>query len=344
MKKIFTLLFALTISFAAYSQGGFENWPLGDNGWHVIDNSITVIEETTLITQGASSASVEVTTTDQGETDLRTKIDVVDGTNYDICFDIYHTEGNIKARIYADDGVNFGYHIYSDNSITNQWQTICYTATANTTGKMEVGLRFYDQAGFDGSEIVYVDNLSVNGVTVPIVLSGFDVAREDNSTLVSWSTLSEENNDYFAVEWSRDGKDFKEIATINGAGSSRDKQKYSFTHNNPSQGVNYYRLAQYDFDGTKEIFSTVAVTFDFDSKEMFIVPNRVNNSLTIEFSKAVDNGRLHIFNMEGKKVQSFVLARGIDSARFDISNLVSGQYIVKYVDSNTNSTKRFVKL
>jgi len=174
---------------------------------------------------------------------------------------------------------------------------------------------------------------------IPIELLSFSAEKINDNVQVSWSTLTEENNDYVAVEWSRGGIDFKEIAKVDGAGTSRELQEYSYTHNNPANGVNYYRLTQYDLDGRSETYNVVSVTFDSKSKEMFIVPNKVDNSLNIEFSQTVENGRLHIFNMSGKRVQSFILAKGVNTARFDISNLVSGQYILKYVDSKLNSTK-----
>ncbi|MCV5216298.1 hypothetical protein OFC53_34240, partial [Escherichia coli] len=66
---------------------------------------------------------------------------------------VYHTEGHVKARLVAD-----GYHGYSNPQQTNQWQELTLNYTATTTKTIDVGLRFYDEAGFDGSEVVYVDN------------------------------------------------------------------------------------------------------------------------------------------------------------------------------------------
>lgn len=179
---------------------------------------------------------------------------------------------------------------------------------------------------------------------IPIELLSFDAKRVYNNTLISWATLSELSSDYFSVEWSRDGVNYKELAKVDGAGTSREKVEYNFTHNNPRNGVNYYRLKQYDFDGRSETFNVVSVTFDSKSKDMFIVPNRVDNNLRVEFTQTVDNGRLHIYNMEGKKVNSFILAKGIDIFNFDISGLKSGQYILKYVDVDKAITKKFIKL
>lgn len=162
------LVFLLFVGFSTLSlsqnivvNGDFESWTGGvPDGWTTIDAGITVTEETTIINGGGSSASVDVTTDAQADTDLRQTISVVGGTEYDVSVWVYHTEGNLKARLYID-----GYLNYSDNTITGSWQEMTYSYTPSADGSIEVGLRFYDQTGFDGAEIVYVDDYVISEVT-----------------------------------------------------------------------------------------------------------------------------------------------------------------------------------
>ncbi len=211
----------------------------------------------------------------------------------------------------------------------------------------------YSASDWTQKTISEVDNAAVktferlgwhNVDQLPITIFTLEAKNINNNTLVTWSTLSEVNNDYFSVEWSTDGLNFEEIAKVAGAGTSRDKREYSFVHKSPKKGVNYYRLTQYDFDGRSKTFNVVSVVFDTKSLDMAIVPNRVENSLRLEFTKPVEEGRLHIYNMEGQKVKSYVLATGVDAFNFDISGFTAGQYIAKFVDSNKTISKRFVKL
>ncbi len=140
------------------TNGDFESWTGGQpDGWTTIDPGITVTQETTIIHGGSSSASVDVTTGTQSNTDFRQTVSVTGGTTYDVSVWVYHTEGNIKARLYVD-----GYQGYSDNTITGAWQEITYTYTPAADADVEIGLRFYDQTGFDGSEIVYVDDYVIS--------------------------------------------------------------------------------------------------------------------------------------------------------------------------------------
>ncbi len=164
MKKITFLLFALLfgslISLNAQdivANGDFESWTGGlPDDWTTIDPGITVTEATTPIHGGAKSASIEVTTGTQGDTDFRQSVNVVGGTDYDVSVWVYHTEGTVKARLYVGTYAN-----YSDNTIVNAWQEMTYVYSAGSDGSIEIGLRFYDQTGFDGSEIVYVDDFTM---------------------------------------------------------------------------------------------------------------------------------------------------------------------------------------
>ena len=140
------------------TNGDFESWTGGQpDGWTTIDPGITVTQETTIIHGGSSSASVDVTTATQGNTDFRQTVSVTGGISYDVSVWVYHTEGNMKARLYVA-----GYQGYSDNTITGAWQEMTYTYTYPADTNIEIGLRFYDQTGFDGNEIVYVDDYVIS--------------------------------------------------------------------------------------------------------------------------------------------------------------------------------------
>ncbi|WP_299102510.1 choice-of-anchor D domain-containing protein [uncultured Winogradskyella sp.] len=156
------ICFAVSLGYGQVSNGDFESWTgsTPDN-WTTIDAGITTAEETTIVHGGSSSASINVTTGTQASTDLRQTIPLINGDNYTVSCWVRHTEGNMRARLYVD-----GYEGYSANGNTSTWQEITYTFTATSTS-IEVGLRFYDQTGFDGAEIVYVDDFTIINNSAP---------------------------------------------------------------------------------------------------------------------------------------------------------------------------------
>ncbi|MDC3352131.1 hypothetical protein OAV92_02680 [Crocinitomicaceae bacterium] len=78
----------------------------------------------------------------------------------------------------------------------------------------------------------------------------FNVGKEDYGTVLTWETISENDNDYFAIERSYDGKSFEEIASISGAGTSAEHLYYRYTDPTPhNKEWVYYRIRQVDFNG-----------------------------------------------------------------------------------------------
>ena len=164
MKIISKLFLAAMLTsqmvFADIVNGDFERWLEGvPEGWTLIDSGINVSQSNSQQQSGASSAAITVNTSSQGSTDFRQTINVSGGELFTASVWIRHTEGHVKARLYVD-----GYRNYSDASKINQWQQISYSYTPSSNADIEVGLRFYDTSGFDGSEVVYVDDFQPSEV------------------------------------------------------------------------------------------------------------------------------------------------------------------------------------
>ncbi|WP_308367187.1 MULTISPECIES: endonuclease [unclassified Microbulbifer] len=138
---------------ADVANGDFENWTGGNpDGWTTIDSGISVNQSTSVVYGGNSSAAITVKTGEQSSTDFRQTVSVTAGQTYDFSVWVRHTEGHVSARLYVN-----GYRDYTNYSLTGQWQQLSYSFTASSSGTIEVGLRFYDRSGFDGTEVVYVD-------------------------------------------------------------------------------------------------------------------------------------------------------------------------------------------
>jgi hypothetical protein len=104
----------------------------------------------------------------------------------------------------------------------------------------------------------FVDVQQANPLPVELII--FNGQQENQDVLLSWTTASEINNDYFSVERSLDGIIFTEIGRVNGNGTSTQLVNYHFTDNQPGE-LNYYRLRQFDFNGVNELSNIIAVSF-----------------------------------------------------------------------------------
>ncbi|MBB6463753.1 T9SS type A sorting domain-containing protein [Flammeovirga kamogawensis] len=192
-------------------------------------------------------------------------------------------------------------------------------------------------AAIDGysfhSNDVYVCGTNSIGVDLPIELTSFVVTQQENDVLIEWVTASEENNSHFIIERSSDGRNWKDIARVEGAGNSNVLLNYSFSDKVPLDGVSYYRLLQVDFDRNFEYFSAVAVIREVVATlALKAYPVPANNNVQVLSSENDFTGNtFKVFSASGHDVTDLVTSssKANSEITLNISSLKQGVYIFK---------------
>ena len=179
--------------------------------------------------------------------------------------------------------------------------------------------------------------------SLPIKLINFTATRQNNQTQLTFSTATEENNAFFAIERSSNGIDFREIGKVNGAGTTTSIQNYSFTDETPMSGINYYRLKQVDFDG-QFTYSPVA-TVVFDNKAgIRLAPTPVQDQLRVELDEMfLEDANWQMYDFAGRLVKTGVLSAENTVFNVEVGNLTPGNYVIRVVSGQTTLTKQFQK-
>ncbi|MBL4658134.1 MAG: T9SS type A sorting domain-containing protein [Flavobacteriales bacterium] len=172
---------------------------------------------------------------------------------------------------------------------------------------------------------------STSSNPLPIELQYFDAILLNNQTVsVEWTTVVELNNDFFTVERSATGVDFKALASIPGAGNSNGLLNYNLPDLTPLTGVSYYRLKQTDYDGSYTYSQTVAVNLEgINLINIYPVP-AVDNMMAIVLSAFETGISFQILDLTGRKVVNvdFVVQEGLNEISLDVSSLASGNYML----------------
>jgi hypothetical protein len=129
----------------------------------------------------------------------------------------------------------------------------------NTIALVEPG----DELSFSSTSIS--GNEPEAGTFMVIELLSLTASEREEYNLIDWTTLSEKNNDYFTLERSSNGIDFRPITAMKGTGTSNIQRTYMYKDMNPMRGVSYYRLTRTDFDGTFKRSKVIAVRRHFSS-------------------------------------------------------------------------------
>nr|WP_294859964.1 hypothetical protein [uncultured Fluviicola sp.] len=90
-------------------------------------------------------------------------------------------------------------------------------------------------------------------VILPVEMSHFSGTYLSGSNVLSWSTETELNNDYFEIEWTTtpsNNNSWNKLDVVDGAGDSQAQIDYSINHYTYTRNaINYYRIKQVDYNG-----------------------------------------------------------------------------------------------
>lgn len=175
---------------------------------------------------------------------------------------------------------------------------------------------------------------------LPIELVTFDGEADLNKIKLNWVTALERNNDRFSIEHSIDGLNFKEIGSVKGSGDSHKLKYWSYYDLNPNIGINYYRLIQYDYDGTPTYSNIISINYDSNVTKIKATPNPFNNNINIEILSNSEEFKIQIFDITGKILDEFIT----ESKNFTIGDgLNSGCYILKISNNSEYQSLKIIK-
>ncbi|HEY7750825.1 MAG TPA: T9SS type A sorting domain-containing protein, partial [Ignavibacteriaceae bacterium] len=263
------------------------------------------------------------------------------------------------------------YFVYSDQGIFSDTLLVYNLSpeyvTRNSSAVISRGngdmALFYAPGGIRNSEVIcdiFMRRGNINDI-IPIELISFNADEFDNDIHLSWITASEINNKGFEIlRFAQNDIEWKNIAFVDGKGTTTEIQHYSSVDSDLNPGFYSYRLKQIDFDGSFEYSDIVEA--EIGAPEQFILyqnyPNPFNPKTNFGF-RIADFGfvSLKIYDLLGSEVATLVneekqpgfyeiefSAKGGSASGGDAYNLPSGTYFYKLTSGEFTSIKKFVLL
>jgi len=171
----------------------------------------------------------------------------------------------------------------------------------------------------------------ISKIVLPVELTKFVATKRGSEVELEWTTASELNNSHFMIEKSYDGVNYQPIGKVNGNGTTSTVSQYGFTDDSPWTSRNYYRLAQYDYDGSRSYSEVRTVDFEYTagSARISLYPNPVVDQLFVESDKLLVDMNVVLFSVDGAKV---IDVKKASNEAIDLTQLLPGQYFVKVYD------------
>lgn len=162
------------------------------------------------------------------------------------------------------------------------------------------------------------------------------VKRENNSSILKWSTATETNNEGFNIERSIDNNNWNRIAFIQGANNSNIIRNYQYIDEYPNE-INYYRLKQVDFDGKESISESVYLSFDdkefLSNSDIEIYPIPANDKLFIDTDELIE--LIELRDISGQYIKELECTNNtintsqLNRGTYLLSIKLNGKFIVK---------------
>jgi hypothetical protein len=181
-------------------------------------------------------------------------------------------------------------------------------------------------------------NVLVFDPALPLTLLDFTATAAEDHTLLRWTTVDEVGVQYHDVERSTDDRqDWKRVARIEAAGTTREQRDYTATDPFPVDRA-YYRLRSRDYDGSEQ-FSPIVHLRRTPERSIRLHPNPVDDLLTITLTAAAAERPLMLHDGQGKHLRTLRVAGGQTTVDLATADLSPGVYVI----SNGEWAKRFVK-
>tara|TARA_Y100000385_G_C13098824_1_gene643094 strand:+ start:591 stop:2126 length:1536 start_codon:yes stop_codon:yes gene_type:complete len=226
-----------------------------------------------------------------------------------------------------------------------------YLATMNITAgdSYIVVIDEWSPNSAGGYSLAFNGTASLDCTILPVELSEFGAEYVPDEDIVDlfWTTESERENDYFLVERSLDGIDYKAIGTVKGQSTTQMETNYYAMDSDPSIGVNYYRLKQFDTNGDHTYSEVKSVNLLDDHYDILsVVPNPTTGISQLSFN-CYEKGEsvITIYDGSGKIVQSIVLGckAGANHFNIDLSSQDDGIYMITLNTNYKSYSHRIMK-
>ena len=177
-------------------------------------------------------------------------------------------------------------------------------------------------------------------VLMAVEFTQWTATNLEESVLLEWTTASEENNDYFAIERSIDGVTWKVLGNVGGAGTTSATHYYSFEDTKPVSGISYYRLKQVDFNGEYTYSSVKCINRPANADKMYKAYVNKDIDAFIVQGEEIAACNIEVYNNLGVKMTNLSFNPiSTDKVVINVGQLPIGTYFIKICNGSKSVVK-----
>lgn len=247
--------------------------------------------------------------------------------------------GNQQITLYYDsnDGVSDAAHLtICKGTAATGWVNIGGAGATAVAGKIT---STSTPEAFTSFSDFTLGNTNEGENELPVQLSSFTAFVTPQTVQFTWVTQSEQNNDYFTLEYSIDGIQYYAITKVKGAGNSNIEHVYEYACTQPKfTGMVYVRLKQTDYDGTSQYSEILTVEIPNTNIDMFVYPNPATDYIVIQDNaQSVQSVTLYDITQTKLNIPQ------IDTQTYSLEHLPQGVYTLAIATESRIVWKKIIK-
>ncbi len=226
---------------------------------------------------------------------IEVKDDITSNCDYDLTGKSFNLKNDVDLRFTGD--------ITVDNTTTFSSNNASYAIffgpiEVSTTGDLTI-------AELNAALATITGTLSLSELLalLPVEFISFQGKADKGRVHLQWATATESNNSHFEVQHSLNGKDFKKIKEVKGAGTTQVRQDYSYEYRQVVGGLNYYRLKQVDYDGQFEYSEIISINVNAPKAQYTLFPNPASSNFVIQTATGDTPAGLRLLNQLGQEIR-----------------------------------------
>jgi hypothetical protein len=250
--------------------------------------------------------------------------------------------GDNSGSIYASDQSNSRVLVFNNAAQKANGDSADYVLGQNDfsnhgSGTTAATLKYPITVFYSGTQLFIADGLnnrilvqnSVPPILLPVKLLSFTGnLQNNNAVLLQWQTADEQSIKEYELQYSTDGADFNNVLTI-AAPTGLLTNQYSYLHNDPVTGSNYYRIKTINDDGSADYSNILLININSDAY-VSIYPNPATNNIVVTLPDT-NLATLRIFNSTGSLVKTVILTANITT--IDVHDFQTGTYFITIVEN-----------
>ena len=162
----------------------------------------------------------------------------------------------------------------------------------------------------------------------PLLWLDFAARLENKNVRLTWTVAMEQNNKWFVIERSSDGRYWTTIGTVNSLGNTDQRRVYESYDMQPNEGVNFYRIKQVDYNG-RYTYTVIRQILVINQQSGIVVyPNPTSDVVHYVIPNFASGGhyQLRLTGIDGRLIHNYSITNSQGS--LSMKDLSAGVYVL----------------